>query len=340
MTMQRSLICAGRVLLRLATAMALVVVFVFTGLAGAGGPKYVAGSSYFNPSTMGQPLTVVTGAGQLPQANRTRSVTVTALNETGAPSESKAAPVIGIWTLGDPPGTPPPAFTTAPFNSETFGMSRLDAQILSSSSFIIGIADLRGDGRPDYDYHAHVLYSDSVNPPRIRVDGGAVALQGIGFAPGLTVSVGSVNVSLLATNPSQMLAAIPAQIDGAQTITVTDPVSGAFSIMTNALTFGADAIDKLVLLQGVNPTTPVGTQATNPVIVRVVASDGITPVNGATVVGSTTHGAALSACGARLLVRRSAMKAEQLPPVLLLALREMQSSWQCLPPLSIAQPSQ
>ncbi len=231
------------------------------------------------------------------QANRTLSVAVTALNETGTSSESKAAPVVGIWTLGDPLGTPPPSFTTAPFNSGTFGMSRLDTQILSSSSFIIGISDLRGDGRPDYHYHAHVLYADSVNPPRIAVSGGAVALQGTGFAPGLTISVGSVNVPLLATDASQMLTNVPAQIDGPQTITVSDPVSGAFSIMTDALTFGAAAADKLVLLQGANPATPVGTQATNPVVVRVVASDGITPVNGATVAWSTTNGATLSACG-------------------------------------------
>jgi hypothetical protein len=40
---------------RLATALAIVV--LFAALARAGGPEYVAGSSYFNPSTMGQPLT-------------------------------------------------------------------------------------------------------------------------------------------------------------------------------------------------------------------------------------------------------------------------------------------
>ena len=38
-------------------AAALVAVFLFATLARAGGPKYVAGSSYFNPSTVGQPLT-------------------------------------------------------------------------------------------------------------------------------------------------------------------------------------------------------------------------------------------------------------------------------------------
>ena len=231
------------------------------------------------------------------QSNRTLSVAVTALDETGAPSEAKVEPLVGIWTLGDPVGTPPPALTTAPFNSATFGMSRLDAQVLSSNSFIIGIADLRGDGRPDYHYHAHVLYGDSASPPRVSVHGGAITLQGTGFAPGLTVAIGTTSAPLLATNASQMLAAVPAQSDGPRTITITDPVSGAFSIMTDVLTFGAASTDQIVLLQGANPPAPVGTQATNPVAVRVLASDGITPVDGATVGWSTTNGATLSACG-------------------------------------------
>jgi hypothetical protein len=230
------------------------------------------------------------------QANRTLSVAVTALDETGVPSESKTAPVVGMWTLGDPQGTTPPTLTPVPFNAPTFGMSRLDAQVLISNSFIIGIADLRGDGRPDYRYHAHVLYGDSVSPPRIPVSGGPITLQGTGFAPGLTVAMGGTTTPLLATNASQMLAAAPPRGDGPQTITISDPVSGAFSIMTNALTFGAASTDTIVLLQGVSPPTPVGTQAVTPVTVRVVASDGITPVSGATVGWTTTNGATLSVC--------------------------------------------
>jgi hypothetical protein len=94
-----------------------------------------------------------------------------------------------------------------------------------------------------------------------------------------------------------MLAAVPAQSDGLQSVTITDPVSGAFSIMTNVLTFGAASTDRIILLQGGNPPTPVGTQATNPVTVRVVASDGVTPVSGATVGWSATNATELSTCG-------------------------------------------
>jgi len=230
------------------------------------------------------------------QANRTLSVAVTALDETGAPSESKTAPVVGMWTLGDAPGTAPQTLTPVPFNVLGFGMSRLDAQVLTSNSFIIGIADLRGDGRPDYHYHAHVLYGDSVSPSRVPASGGAITLLGTGFAPSLDVAVGSLSVPLMATDASQMLLSAPAQSDGPQTITISDPVSGAFSIMTNALTFGAASTDQIVLLQGVSPPTPQGTQAVNPVTVQVLASDGITPVNGATVAWTTTNGATLSAC--------------------------------------------
>ncbi|HVI08158.1 MAG TPA: Ig-like domain-containing protein, partial [Candidatus Binatia bacterium] len=230
------------------------------------------------------------------QANRTLSVAVTALDESSSPSESKASPVIGMWTLGDAQGTPPPAFTPAPFNSEAFAMTRLDAQILSPETFLIAIADLRGDGRPDYRYHAHILYGDSASPGRLPVSGGTVTILGTGLSSTLAVAVGNTSASPFAANAGQLTFSAPAQRDGPQTITLTDPVSGAFSIMTNAVTFGAAPTDTISLLQGGNPPTPVGTQATNPVIVRVFASDGITPVNGATVAWSTTNGALLSGC--------------------------------------------
>ena len=230
------------------------------------------------------------------QANRTLSIAVTALDESSFPTESKVEPVVGIWTQGDPVGTPPPAYTTSPFNAATFAMSRLDAQILKSNNFLIGIADLRGDGRPDYHYHAHVLYSDTATPARVPVTGGPVTLQGTGLLPAQTVSVGNADATMLANDAAQLLVSVPSQTDGLQTITVTDPTSGAFSIMTGVLTYGAAATDQIVLLQGVNPPTPVGTQTPNPVMVQVLASDGLTPVNGATVAWSSSNGAGLAAC--------------------------------------------
>jgi hypothetical protein len=230
------------------------------------------------------------------QANRTLSVAVTALDEAQAPSEVKAQPVVGMWTLGDPAGTPPPAFTPSPFNTASWGLTRLDAQIFTSTNFLIGIADLRGDGRPDYRYHAHLLYGDSVSPPRVSAAGGVVTVQGFGFSRGLSVTVGSANVVPLAASSGSLLLAVPAQADGPQNITISDPVSGASSVMTGAFTYGAAASDNIVLVQGSNPRTPVGTQANNPIIVRVFAADGVTPVAGATIGWTTTTSATLSAC--------------------------------------------
>jgi len=233
------------------------------------------------------------------QANRTLSVAVTALNESGQASVGKVQPVIGMWAASDPLGTAPPAFTPSPFNQLTYGVTRLDAQVATSTNYQVGISDLRGDGRPDYLYHAYVLYADSVSPARIGVNGGAVTLQGTGFHAGLTAAIGSTAAAVLAVSAGQMMLAAPAHGDGLQNITVTDPVSGASSIMTNALTYGAAASDNIVLLgTGLNPNTPVGTQAANPMTVRVLAADGVTPVNGATIGWSASNGLQLSACGA------------------------------------------
>jgi hypothetical protein len=230
------------------------------------------------------------------QANRTLSVAVTALDESGNPSEVKMQPVIGMWAASDPQGTAPPTFTPSAFNQTTFGMTRLDTQVLATGSYLIGIADLRGDGRPDYRYHAHVLYADTVSPTRVGVTGGAVTVRGTGFAPGFTSTIGTTSAPQLSVNASQMILAAPVHADGTQNITITDPVSGSSTTMTAALTYGAASTDNIVLLYGLNTSTPVGAQAAHPVSVRVLAADGVTPVGGATIAWSATNSLQLSAC--------------------------------------------
>jgi hypothetical protein len=244
------------------------------------------------------------------QANRTASVAVTALDETGQPTETKLLPVIGIWQLSDESGDPAPASTPSAFNSTTFGMSRLDAQFNVSDTFRVGVADFRGDGRPDYFYQASLLYSDAVTPARISLAGGLTALNGTGFNPELQVTVCSaispsgqciagINGSTLSASASQIQVALPAASqDGTATIQVTNPVSGAFSQMIGALTYGASPTDLLLLLQGAEPATPVGSQAASAIRVRAVAADGITPVSGATLAWSATNGLQFSLCSA------------------------------------------
>src|SRR5258708_16615986 len=109
------------------------------------------------------------------------TVEVTALDALGVPSETKALPVIGMWSLANP-NTPAPQATPDAFNTSIFGMSRLNVNLLSSTNFRIGIADYRGDGRPAFRYHARAFYGDSVIPARAGVHGGnALIVRGFGF---------------------------------------------------------------------------------------------------------------------------------------------------------------
>jgi hypothetical protein len=223
------------------------------------------------------------------QANRTASVAVTALDETGQPTETKLLPVIGIWQLSDESGDPAPAATPSAFNTPTFGLTRLDAQFSTTDTYRVGVADFRGDGRPDYFYQASLLYSDSATPSRLSVAGGVTTLNGTGFSPGLQVTVAANNGTILSATASQIQAAIPAASqDGTATIQVTDPVTGSFSQMIGALAYGALSTDLLLLLQGAEPLTPVGSAAANLIRVRAVAADGVTPVGGATIAWSAT----------------------------------------------------
>ena len=267
-----------------------------------------SGSTYANPAALPQGGawgSWISGYGSADffefaaQANRTASVAVTAIDETGQPTETKLLPVIGIWQLSDESGDPAPASTPSTFNSTTFAMTRLDAQFNVSDTFRVGVADLRGDGRPDYFYQASLLYSDTVTPARISLAGGLTTLNGTGFRPGLQVTVAGNNGSTLSASASQIQVALPAgSQDGTATIQVTNPVSGAFSQMIGALTYGASATDLLLLLQGKEPATPVGSQAASPIRVRAVAADGVTPVSGATIAWSATNGLQFSLCSA------------------------------------------
>ena len=91
-------------------------------------------------------------------------IDVVTLDQNGQATQQKAQPVIGAWSISDPVGTLPPAVASSPFNVVNTAVTRLSPEFLDSGPFRIGIGDLRGDGRPDYRYLAHVLYGDRVEP--------------------------------------------------------------------------------------------------------------------------------------------------------------------------------
>ena len=220
------------------------------------------------------------------QGNRTLSVLVTALDETGAASESKSQPVIGMWALSDPENSPAPANTPSAFNSAIFGMTMLNAQLLQAASFVIGVSDIRGDGRPDYRYLARILYGDQVNPVRASVAGGtALAVSGLGFQSNTRVTIANVIAPPLAASADQILVTAGPMADGVQGIALTDPPTLANSVLSGVLTYGAGPNDTIkVLAGGGQNNVPVGGQAPAPIVVQAVSSDGVTPVDGATVV--------------------------------------------------------
>lgn len=231
------------------------------------------------------------------QANRTLSVEVTALDESGTASQNKAEPVIGMWALSDPGTFPAPANSPAPFNTSTLGLTQLNAVFNQATSFRLGIFDLRGDGRPDYRYRARVFYGDSLSPARASVAGGSlVTIQGLGFHNNVKAAIAGTNATVLSQTANQVLVTTPARPDGVQSIVLSDPATGASSTMSGVLTFGAGPSDTIKLISGANPTTPVGGQAVNPVIVEAVASDGVTPVSGATVMFSSSPVLSFAAC--------------------------------------------
>jgi IPT/TIG domain len=231
------------------------------------------------------------------QANRSLSVSVNAIDDSRNISESKAMPVIGMWALADPGTSPAPAKTPSAFNTTFFGETRLDAQILQSTAFRIGIADYRGDGRPDYRYNARVLYGDNVRPTRSSVAGGTpITIQGLGLQFNTGVRIAERVAPVLASSATQLLVNTKAVSDGVYGVLLQDSTSGGNSNMANVLTVGAGPTDMIKLVSGANPGTPVGSQAPSPFVVLVVAPNGVIPVAGASVQFSSSPAVAFSAC--------------------------------------------
>ena len=97
------------------------------------------------------------------RGNRIFTVVTQALDETGAPTESKALPSIGVWDAFKPVGAT--AVGAAPgLNGYATGETWLRVATNGDDMVRIGVADLRGDGRPDYAYYGWVLYADTVSP--------------------------------------------------------------------------------------------------------------------------------------------------------------------------------
>ncbi len=233
------------------------------------------------------------------RANRTITVKATALDEAGKSTENKAQPVIGIWPGSAGSGSPPDVAVSY-FNSTDRGTTALNARFLESGNFKLGIADFRGDGRPDFRYRLRIFYGDSVAPGRIAPQSGAaLTVRGIGLNAATTATINGRDMRVIAAFSDRIVLSAPNLSDGLYNIDLQAP-DGASSSLINALTYGATSGDRILLLQGAaNPAAPVGGEALNPLRVRVVEADGITAVEGATVrLNASPAGVLFSACNA------------------------------------------
>jgi hypothetical protein len=233
------------------------------------------------------------------QADRTMMVRITALDEAGKPTQSKAQPVIGIWQGAAAEGSAPDLAVTY-FNAGVSGATELNAHFRAGGKFKLGIADFRGDGRPDFRYRARIFYGDSVSPARVsRQSAASLTVRGIGLDAATTVKINGSSTPVVAAYSDRIVVQAPSLPDGSYTIELQAP-DGAASSLLNALHYGALAGDQIVLLQGAaNPATPAGGEAANALRVRVLAPDGITAVAGATVnLSASPAGVVFTSCGA------------------------------------------
>jgi hypothetical protein len=139
------------------------------------------------------------------RAGHTFTVVTQALNEAGIPTEKKALPAIGVWDAFKPISAPSLNWAPA-LNGYAAGETWLQVTATSDDIIRLGIADMRGDGRPDYAYNGWVLYVDTVQPPRLPVTGGPIVIRGMGFRPSDTVLIGGQKAVVTSVSPNEITA--------------------------------------------------------------------------------------------------------------------------------------
>jgi IPT/TIG domain len=232
------------------------------------------------------------------RGNRTFTVVTQALDETGAPTESKAMPAIGVWDAFDAVGAP--AIGASPgMNGLATGGSFLRVSTRGDDLVRVGIADQRGDGRPDYAYKGWLLYADTVEPQRLPAGGGPIVIHGMGFRLADTVLVGGLPALVVSISPNEITAIAPPAANGetgSQDVEVDDmPAFSAAAVISGGVSYNSGDGDALTLLTAPMNTIPEGVPV--PFTVTALGSN-LVPAGGVTVLYTVTSGTAVLACGA------------------------------------------
>lgn len=231
------------------------------------------------------------------RGNRIFSIITQALDETGAPSNAKALPSIGIWDAFDAVGSTAIGYGPG-LNGNAVGETWLRVATDADDIVRVGIADLRGDGRPDYAYNGWVLYADTVSPARLPASGGPIVIHGMGFRVADTVLVGGQPALVTSISPNEITAIAPpaaAGVTGSVDVEVDDlPIFYAAAILPGGISYDAGSGDALTLITAPANTVPIGVPV--PFTVAALGSD-MTPAGGVTVSYTVTSGTAKLACG-------------------------------------------
>ncbi len=229
---------------------------------------------------------------------------VTAVDETGSATLSKAQPVLGLWNSADAAGVAPTvASQSASFNSFALGMTQIAVDAAQADgSYRMAITDQFGAGRPDFSYVARVLYATAVTPAVVGTGGGQLTVTGMGFRQGNQVLINGVPAHVVSWTPTQIVAEAPtfsasgASLGMPVSLAVTDPETAGSATIPDAIRYAAQPN----LLQLISAPSRIETGVTAPVpfAVRVMASDGLSAVADTTVTLAVSQGAAqLGLCG-------------------------------------------
>lgn len=231
------------------------------------------------------------------RGGRQATIELQAVDEAGAPTENKSRLLVGIWNGTDPVTAAPAVDTIEPFNAAPAGMTAINFETGGDGDIRIGVADQRGDGRPDYAYFGRLLYADTVTPERIGAGGGPITIDGVGFRPGNTVLVNGIAAQVTSLGPTEITAMAPAGkgATGNVDVKVSDPETQGWTTIEGVLSYDAQNTDSIRVIT--LPPTVMGIGAPAPFTVGTVAGDGTTPAGGITVNFAVTNGSANLGCG-------------------------------------------
>jgi len=231
------------------------------------------------------------------RGNRLFTVVTQAVDESGAPTEAKAMPAIGVWDAFDPVGSTAVGASPA-LNGLATGETWLRVATAGDDVVRLGIADQRGDGRPDYAYKGWVLYADTVSPLRLPASGGPIVIRGMGFRLADTVLVGGQPALITSISPNEITAIAPAAsagVTGSVDVEVDDgPLFYAAAILPGGISYDSGAGDALTLDTAPANTIPIGEPL--PFTVTALGPD-LSPAGGVNVTYTVTSGTATLGCG-------------------------------------------